>query len=574
MPENRWTFKTFDAQKAEILQQELGVHPIICQLLVQRGIETYDAAHRFFRPSMEHLHDPFLMKNMEKAVDRLEEALKNEERILIYGDYDVDGTTSVALVYAFLKDFFPDRIDYYIPDRYREGYGISLAGIDFAAENNFSLVIALDCGVKAIEQMDYANEKDIDFIICDHHLPGTELPKAFALLDPKQAECNYPYKELSGCGLGFKLMQAFAERLNIPFELLEKQLDLVAVSIAADIVPITGENRVLAYFGLKRINKNPRPGLLAMIEQAVLKKDLNITNLVFVIAPRINAAGRMSSGKNAVRLLVAESPKEIDQLSFLLEEKNTERKTTDKQITQQALEMIRESPGLINKKTTVLWHETWHKGVIGIVASRLIENYHRPTIVFTESNGMATGSARSVKGFSIYEAIEACSDLLEQFGGHKYAAGLSVKKENLTAFSEKFEMVVSETIPEKCLSPEIEIDAELGLDLATDQKFYTLIEQFAPFGPGNMRPVFISRHLKDARYSKIVKEEHLKLDVMQNDTYRASGIAFQQSKHFKRISKGTRFSLVYSLDLNEWNGNSNIQLMVKDLKFEDDEAKS
>lgn len=572
MANHRWTLKTFDKSKSESLQKELGVNPVICQLLVQRGIENYEDAHRFFRPYMEHLHDPFLMKDMDKAVQRLEMALNNEERILIYGDYDVDGTTSVAMTYSFLKDFFQDRIDYYIPDRYKEGYGISLEGIDYAAENNYTLVIALDCGIKAVDQMDYANEKGVDFIICDHHLPGNVLPNAYALLDPKQEDCKYPYKELSGCGLGFKLLQAFSERLDIPSELLGKQIDLVAVSIAADIVPITGENRVLTFFGLKKINSNPRPGLKSMIEQAGLKKNLDISNVVFVIAPRINAAGRMSSAKNAVRLLIAENEKEVDEFSVMLEEKNSERKSTDRQITLEALEMIKENPELIGRKTTVVWNETWHKGVIGIVASRLIENYYKPTIVFTEENGMATGSARSVKGFNIHDAIESCSDLIEQFGGHKYAAGLSVKKENLSAFSERFEEVVAQSIPEYCLNPEIEIDAEIDLGLAVNDKFYELIEQFSPFGPGNMKPVFMSCGLRNAGYSKIVKSDHLKLDVEQGISGRASGIAFGQAEHYHKIASGASFDMVYNLELNEWNNKTNVQLLVKDIKFDINEA--
>lgn len=572
MSKNRWTLKPFDAEKRDALQKALGVHPIICQLLIQRGIETYDAAHRFFRPSLEYLHDPFLMKDMDIAIERLLEAEANNEKILIYGDYDVDGTTAVSLVYSYLKDFFKDRIDFYIPDRYNEGYGISYKGIDFAAENNFSLIIALDCGIKAIEKVDYANEKGIDFIICDHHLPGKKIPAAKAVLDPKREDCDYPYKELSGCGIGFKLMQAFVKKKELDYNTLTPLLDLLAVSIAADIVPITGENRVLAYFGLQQINHSPRPAFQAMMEQAGKSQNLDISNLVFVLAPRINAAGRMASGKDAVQLLIAENIEESDVLSFDLEENNTARKQKDKEITRQALEILEQNPDLQERKTTVLWNENWHKGVIGIVASRLIETYYRPTIIFTITDGMATGSARSVKGFNIHTALEACTDFIEQFGGHKYAAGLSVKEENLDAFRDKFESVVSETIEEKSLQPEIEIDAELDLNLATNEKFYELIQQFAPYGPGNMRPVFLSKKLRNAGYSKIVKAEHLKLDVVQNYSDRANGIGFGLATHHELVCNDEFFQLVYSLDLNEWNGKTNVQLMVKDIKFDSDEA--
>lgn len=497
--EKRWSINSSaDEKVVNQLAEELKIEKVLANLLVQRDIKTYEEAKKFFRPSLDDLHDPFLMKDMDIAIARLEKAISNKEKILVFGDYDVDGTTAVALVYSFLKNLPTSEglVDYYIPDRYAEGYGISFMGIDFAKENNFSLIIALDCGIKAIDKIDYANERNIDFIICDHHRPGDTLPKAVAILDPKRNDCNYPFDELCGCGVGFKLVQAYAQKNNIPFSELAKYLDLTAISIASDLVPIVGENRALCYFGLEQINKNPRKGIKAILDLANIKKEVTMNELVFTVGPRINAAGRIETGRNAVALLVSDNHADAKISGININTSNTERRVLDVSITQHAFSMIDGSEELIKRKSTVLFHPDWHKGVIGIVASRLIERYYRPTIVLTESNGMATGSARSVKDFDVYDAIEACSDLLEQFGGHKYAAGLSMKLENLAAFQKKFEEVVSSTIKDHMLIPEIAIDAELKLSDITP-KFFRILKQFEPFGPGNMSPVFMSKNIVD-----------------------------------------------------------------------------
>ncbi len=566
--QKRWTINKIESDKVDHLQKELKINSTLCRLLVGRGITTFSEAKLFFRPTLEHLHNPFLMKDMERAVNRIEKALRNEEHILVYGDYDVDGTTSVALIYSFLSEFY-NRVGYYVPHRYKEGYGISKQGIDYAHEKGYKLIIALDCGIKAVEKIKYANGLGIDFIICDHHLPGDELPPAYAVLDPKRNDCSYPYKELSGCGIGFKLIQAFAQNNDIPFGIVEKYLDLVAVSIASDIVPITGENRVLAYYGVKRINENPRKGIKSLIETSKLKKDLTISDIVFMLGPRINAAGRMDDARNAVKLLISETHEHAEANAEFLNQKNSERKQVDKDITAEALEMINRDPGLQNRKTTVLAQPHWHKGVIGIVASRLIETYYRPTIVFTETNGTMTGSARSVKGFNIHDAIKECGDLLEQFGGHMFAAGLSLKKENFETFQNRFEEVVSATITEESLIPEVNIDAELNF-ADINEKFFNIVRQFAPFGPGNMKPVFVSKAVRDRGYSRVVGDEHLKLDLTQDEGRNCRGIAFGMGDLADKIfHTGTekRFDICYTLEENEWNGIRNIELNVKDIKI-------
>ena len=578
--EKRWVIKKRgDNEKIIKLTQVLNVSDDIANLLVQRGIYTYEQSKYFFRPQLAHLYDPFLMKDMDKAVERIEKALTHNEKILIYGDYDVDGTTAVSLVYTYLKSFYK-RIDFYIPDRYAEGYGISFQGIDYAHQNGFSLIIALDCGIKEIEKIKYATTKNIDFIICDHHRPGDELPAAYAILDPKRIDCNYPFKELSGCGVGFKLIQAFEKKNNINSLDIFDLLDLVAVSIAADIVPVTGENRTLAYYGLKQLNTFPRPGIEAILKYSNIKKqdevdsdqffnrELTITDLVFLVGPRINAAGRIKNGRNSVKLLISKNVAQAGELAEKINSLNTERKNLDASATQHALEIINANKNFPNLKSTVVYFPEWHKGIIGIVASRLTESYYRPTIVFTKSNGLITGSARSVKDFDIYDAIDYCSDLLEHFGGHKYAAGLSLKPENLPQFTERFEKYVSENISEEMLVPEIEIDALLSLN-KIDTKFYRILKQFAPFGPGNMSPVFRANEVVDAGLSKIVGTNHLKLNVIHQliSGLPCPAIAFQQAEYFEHIRKGLPFDICYHIEENVWNGNVKLQLNIKDIKI-------
>ena len=581
--EKRWVLKEKgDFETVRKLQNELNINIHLANLLVQRGIRTFDEAKAFFRPQLSDLHDPFLMKDMDIAIERIENAIANNEKILVYGDYDVDGTSAVALVYSFLKEHYTE-VDFYIPDRYSEGYGISYKGIDFAEENNFTLIIALDCGIKAINQIKYANEKGIDFIIGDHHRPGDIIPDAVAVLDPKRNDSEYPYNELSGCGIGFKLIQAFTIKNNIPFTLIEKYLDLVAISIASDIVPITGENRILAYYGLKLINTKPRVGIEAVLRfsnicksndynsdsELFFKRELTINDLVFLISPRINAAGRMESGKSSVELLICESIEKALQVGELINNNNIDRKNLDSFTTQQAIDIIKNDSFLKDSKSTVLFHPEWHKGVIGIVASRLTEEYYRPTIILTQSNGLITGSARSVKDFDIYDAIEACSDLLEHFGGHKYAAGLSLKPENLEKFRLRFEEEVCKSIKENMLTPEIEIDDIINLN-DINSKFYNILKQFSPFGPGNMSPVFQTDNVKDAGYSKVVGNNHIKLAVINPEiaSYPFSGIAFQQADSFPYIQKGFPFSICFHIEENEWNGKTSLQLNVKDIKFD------
>ena len=574
--EKRWSIKPqADELIVNRLSSELGIDKVLANMLAQRDITNFEEAKNFFRPSLNNLHDPFLMKDMDKAVHRLEQAINKNEKILVYGDYDVDGTTAVSLVYSFLKRLpiltgvnMESLVDYYIPDRYTEGYGISFQGIDFAKENKFTLIIALDCGIKANDKVDYANERNIDFIICDHHRPGDTLPNAIAVLDPKRADCTYPFDELCGCGVGFKLVQAYAQKNNIDFSELMQYLDLTAISIASDLVPITGENRTLCFFGLEQINKAPRKGIKSILDLANIKKEITINELVFTVGPRINAAGRIQTGRDAVALLVSDNNDHAKTSGININTTNTERRVLDSSITQHALSMIDNNVELAQRKSTVLFHAEWHKGVVGIVASRLIEKYYRPTIVLTESNGKATGSARSVKDFDVYNAIEACSDLLEQFGGHKYAAGLTLKLENLEAFQQRFEEVVSNTIEEYMLVPEISIDAELNVNEITP-KFYRILKQFEPFGPDNMSPVFLSEGLVDKGFVRIVGNNHLKMDIQSATAPKQSfsAIAFAQANHFDEVLRKKIFSACYAVEENEYNGKVSLQLNVKDMKI-------
>ena len=568
--EKRWVInEPGDDETVEALMKSLGVDRVIANLLVQRGVTSFESAKAFFRPSLDDLHDPFLMKDMTEAIDRLTTAMEKQERVLVYGDYDVDGTTSVALVYTYLKSHF-DFIDYYIPDRYSEGYGVSIKGIDYAAENNFSLVIALDCGIKAIEKIAYAKEKGVDFIICDHHTPDDELPLAAAVLDPKRKDCDYPCDVLSGCGVGFKLMQGLAQRKNWDFETLTPLLDLLAVSIASDIVPITGENRVLTFFGLKQLNESPRLGLKTILNLAGVTKHLSVNDIVFKIGPRINAAGRIQSGNRAVQLLIAEKEEAATLIGDTINGLNEDRKELDHTITDDALDRVAKSKALLAKKSTVLFDRNWHKGVIGIVASRMIESYYKPTVILTESNGFATGSARSVDGFDLYNAISACSDLLENFGGHKYAAGLTMKIENVSAFQQRFEEYVCDNITDDMLVPQVKVDANISLSDITP-KFYRVLKQFEPFGPKNMTPVFISEKVVDYGYSRPVgrNKEHLKLsvvdDIREGDV--KGGIAFSMGNLYPKISSGAQFDVCYSVQENEYMGKIETQLMVRDIKF-------
>ncbi|TBW27016.1 single-stranded-DNA-specific exonuclease RecJ [Gramella sp. KN1008] len=559
----RWTLKPKpDSITVNALSDKLGVGLPVARLLVQRGIKSFEEAKKFFRPELKDLHDPFLMRDMERAVERIELAMAGEENILVYGDYDVDGTTSVALMSSYLKRRYPN-VATYIPDRYEEGYGVSYQGIDYAADNDISLIIALDCGIKAIEKVTYAKEKGIDFIICDHHRPGSQIPEAVAVLDPKRADCNYPYDELCGCGVGFKLIQALAIRNDEPEETLLPYLDLVATAIGADIVPITGENRILAYHGLHVINVAPRKGISSLLGD---RKNVSITDVVFIVAPRINAAGRMKHGQHAVDLLTEEDEETARKFAEEIEAFNTDRRSADKFITEEAKQQIIEQEEE-ERLTTVVYSENWHKGVIGIVASRLTETWYRPTLVFTKSGEKLAASARSVKGFDVYEALESCKDHIEQFGGHKYAAGLTLLESEYENFKRKFEEVVSESIDRKLLTPEISIDAEIDLKDITP-KFYRILKQFAPFGPGNMSPVFLTRGLTDTGFGKCVGEDktHLKCKVKQQNGPAFDVIGFNLGSKLDLIKDHKRFDAVYSLDENTWNGNTTIQLKLKDIR--------
>ncbi|NHN28109.1 single-stranded-DNA-specific exonuclease RecJ [Flavobacterium jejuense] len=561
----RWNLKTKpEKQKVQALQNALQVDEIIAALLVQRGIETFEQAKSFFRPTLQDIHDPYLMKDMDKAVNRIEKAISNNENILVFGDYDVDGTTAVSLVSSYLKTFY-SNVATYIPDRYLEGYGVSFKGIDFAEDNGFSLIIALDCGIKSIDHVVYAKEKNIDFIICDHHRPGDNLPEAIAVLDPKRNDCIYPYDELCGCGVGFKLIQALGQNRNQTVEDLVPYLDLVATAIAADIVPMTGENRVLAKFGLEVINSNPRPGIKALV-QNIKKKVLTITDVVFIVAPRINAAGRIKHGDYAVQLLTEFNLEQAESFAKEIEENNTERRGLDKQITKEALLQIEENEEE-SRFTTVVYDENWHKGVIGIVASRLTETYYRPTLVFTKSGEKLAASARSVQDFDVYNALEACSEHLEQFGGHMYAAGMTLKEENYTTFKNAFEKVVQETIPPDLLIPEISIDAEINFS-DINPKLVRILKEFEPFGPQNMHPVFMTKNVIDTGYAKTLgsEGEHLKLFVKQNDSEGIGAIGFGQGKHLPLVQNKNPFQMAYVLDENEWNNQVSLQLNVRAIK--------
>ena len=561
----RWTLKSKPEQEKVLkLQNELQIDEIIATLLIQRGVETYEQAKTFFRPSLNDLHNPYLMKDMDKAVARVETAIEKGENILVFGDYDVDGTTAVSLVASYLRSYYPN-VATYIPDRYDEGYGISYKGIDFAEDNQFSLIIALDCGIKSIDHIDYASKKNIDFIICDHHRPGDKLPNAVAVLDPKRSDCSYPYDELCGCGVGFKLIQALAVKRNQTIVDLIPYLDLVATAIAADIVPITGENRVLAKFGLEVINANPRPGIKALI-QNVKKKVLTITDVVFIIAPRINAAGRIKHGNEAVALLTEYDLDQAEIFASEIEQHNSNRKELDKQITVEALLQI-ETNNEKENFATVVYQEDWHKGVIGIVASRLTETYYRPTIVFTKSGDKLAASARSVKDFDIYNALEACAEHLEQFGGHMYAAGMTLKEEKYLAFKEAFEKIVEESIHPDLLIPEIAVDAEINFT-DINPKLIRLLNQFEPFGPQNMAPVFVTKNIKDTGYAKPLgqNDEHLKLFVKQKSSEGFAAIGFGLGNKLEMVTNQNPFEAVYCIDENEFNGNVTVQLRLKDLK--------
>jgi single-stranded-DNA-specific exonuclease len=565
-----WNYRAQgDINDIKHLSAALNVNMVIANILVQRGIRTFNEAKAFFRPKLTELHDPFLMKDMDLAVERLQRAIDNQEKVLVYGDYDVDGTTSVAMLYLFLKDYLK-QIDYYIPDRYTEGYGISPQSIDYAASEHFSLVIVLDCGIKAVEKVKYAKQNGVDFIICDHHNPGDSIPEAVAVLDPKRPDCHYPYKELSGCGVGFKLLQAFTIKNNINQDKLFDLLDLLVVSIASDIVPITGENRVLAYFGLKKLNDDPGMGLRTIINFSGLTRgEITVSDIVFKIGPRLNASGRIEHGKKSVQILVSDNTVSSDALGEEIDSFNEIRKTLDRDITQEALDMIEHDESMKNRNSTVIYNRDWHKGVVGIVASRLTEFYYRPTVVLTESNGMATGSARSVKDFDLYESIGACSDLLESYGGHMFAAGLTMKIENVRAFSERFEEIVTRTIVEKQQIQTIEVDTKIALHEITP-RFFRILKQFAPFGPHNMMPVFVTEDVIDAGTSRLVgkNSEHIKLDLMEPDASSGifAGIAFNLAHRFPLIQSGTPFDICYSVALNEFRGKTNLQLNIKDIK--------
>ena len=565
--QKRWAYKELPSrEKVEELSKAINTNPYLTSILLQRGIEDFDNARNFFRPSLDQLHDPFLMKDMDKAVSRLKSALDREEKILIYGDYDVDGTTAVALVYSYLHSFYPS-CEVYIPDRYAEGYGVSLAGIEYAEQNGFSLIIALDCGIKSFELVNHAHQKGVDFIICDHHLPDENIPSAIAVLDPKRSDCRYPCPHLSGCGLGFKFMQAFA-RLHRDEKQVYNYLDLVAVSIASDIVPIVDENRILTYFGLKKLNDDPSPGLKALKEISNIKADLDVSGIVFTLGPRINAAGRVAHGSAAVDLLIAKSVEDANELAGKLNLKNDLRREFDSTITEEAIAMIEENTSFRSSKSTVLFKNTWHKGVIGIVAARCVEKYYRPTVILTESNNKITGSARSVHGFDLYNAILGCSDLLEKFGGHKYAAGLTLDMSNLEAFQRRFEEVVSSTITEDMLTPVIDIDIPIRLDVITP-KFVTILKQMAPFGPENPRPVFEANNVFVFNSLSNFKDRHIKFLARQDGSDSVfQAVGFDMADYYDRISRGDTFRMAFTIEENVYNGTTSVQLRIKDIKFD------
>jgi single-stranded-DNA-specific exonuclease len=564
----RWVLKgPAENETAEKLSEAININSTLASLLVQRGIHTFDEARQFFRPSLNDLHDPFLMQDMDKAVERLERALDNEDKILVYGDYDVDGTTSVALFYGFLREHY-SNIEFYIPDRYKEGYGISEAGINYAIEEKFHLIISLDCGIKAVNMVARAAAAGIDFIVCDHHLPGAKLPPAYAVLDPKRSDCNYPFKELSGCGIGFKLLQAFCQKNNVDLDELYPYLDLVAVSIAADIVPLIDENRTLAYFGLQQLNSNPRAGLQALIDLAGFRGEIDINSVVFGIGPRINASGRIAHAKTAVKLLLSHSIEEAKNIASVINDKNTERRNFDTNITREALEMIEQNPLSNSSKSTVLFKKDWHKGVIGIVASRCIDAHYRPTIILTESNNKATGSARSVAGFDIYEAIAECGDLLLQYGGHMYAAGLTLEVDKVAEFQQRFEEVVASRIRPEQLIPQIEIDQLISLN-QINPRFFNILRQMGPFGPQNMQPIFTTEGVKAAGRPRVLKDKHLKLNLSQDDGGPVlEAIGFDMADYFSMIDSGMRFHIAYTIEENSYWEPGTLQICLKDIKFE------
>ena len=572
--ECKWILKEpADPGKVTRLATEVGIDRVLAELLVKRGVETFEEARSFFRPDLANLHDPFLMKDMDRAVERVRAAIVSGEKILVYGDYDVDGTTAVALVYSFLKRF-TSNIDFYVPDRNDEGYGVSLKGVDWAHQNGFTLIITLDCGIKAIEKTQYASERGIDMIICDHHLPDDELPAAVAVLDPKREDCSYPFDDLSGCGVGFKLVQAYSQRYNVPFESLIPLLDYLVVSIASDLVSVVGENRILAHFGLKQLNDSPRAGLFAMITLSKLEQGhVTIDDIVFKIGPRINAAGRMETGRLAVELLTSDDLDSAMEIGEKINENNNERKSIDREITQEALEMVQNGQCLSWQNATIVYNPNWNKGVVGIVASRLVEAFYKPTIVLTKSNGFVTGSARSIQGLDLYEAIENCSDLLENFGGHVYAAGLTLKEEYLAEFSERVNRFIGEKVTEEMMTPVIELDAKLDFSSITP-KFFRILKQFQPFGPGNNNPLFLTENVYDDGNGRKVGAGgvHMKLDLIQESQpyHRISAIAFNMSDFYEYIKAGNPFDVCYSIVENYYRGTSTIQLRVKDMRERDE----
>lgn len=560
--EKRWKFKQYDHEVSNKLCQSLRIHPVICDMLSSRGISSFEEAKDFFRPSLNQLHDPFLMKDMKMATDRIIHAIKSNEKILIYGDYDVDGTTAVSVVFDFLQFIYPSKqIEYYIPDRYKEGYGLSSAGIEYAEKNKFNLLITLDCGIKSVELIQLAKDKQIDCIVCDHHLPGNQLPPAVAILNPKQPDCTYPCKELCGCGVGFKLIQALCLQLGLEESLYTKYLDLVATAIAADIVSITGENRTLAFFGLKKANENPNTGIRALIEQSNLKTPLSINSLSFVIGPRINAAGRMGDAKRAVSLFIEKDIFSAKEIALTLQSENNNRKEADSSITDEALLQINQDDTADLKKTIVVFNEHWHKGVLGIVASRLLEKYYKPTIVLTKSGDFYTGSARSIAGFNMYEGLDKCSHLLHAFGGHYFAAGMTVAPSQIELFKETFEAVANEVLSSDDMIPEIEIDAEIQLK-DINQSFYHILEQMEPFGPDNTKPVFCVRNVSNAG-CRIVKEDHLRFEVMQ-DNFSINGIGFQLAEKYERLDRPAKMDIVFTMEENHFNGRTSLQMKVID----------
>ena len=562
----RWNILNADEAACNALHDSLKISPVLCRILVGRGIKSFEEAHDFFRPSLDKLHDPWLMKDMATAVQRIMLAINNKEKILVFGDYDVDGTTSVACMTSFLREIYdPGNIEFYIPHRYREGYGISKAGIEFAYKENYSLIISLDCGIKSVQLIEYARQLGIDFIVCDHHLPDDLLPPAIAILNPKQRDCNYPFKDLCGCGVGFKLICALCQTLGLPNDSAYKYLDLVATAIAADIVSMVGENRILAFYGLKKANTDPNAGIKALMHLSGLKTQLLISSLVFMIAPRINAAGRMDDARKAVQMFISNTYIEALQYAEMLHSDNTDRKEADQSITQEALELINSNAILVNRKSTVIYQSHWHKGVVGIVASRLIEHYYRPTIVLTKSGEYIAGSARSVAGFNVYEAIHQCKDLLLGYGGHFYAAGMTMLAENITAFQDRFEEVVASTITEDLLIPEIIIDAEVELkDLTAN--FYNILLQMEPFGPVNTKPVLVVKKVYNTGHSKIVKENHIKFSLTCNN-YTFDGIGFNMANKFHMLEQRQPVDIVFTLDENEWNNRKHLQMRVIDLRL-------